>query len=146
MRVDVHARVRRVASRTAESGDDYIGSTRVRVLYTWRASHRTQRSRTSTIRENVDEYNEMWMIVGTWWTQADMAESWWRSGGLHAQRDCGPYRAKCLRTLCSYQEVSLCLVRQVTLRSSTFASSIVCLAKSHTSHHTTHLPKSGIRL
>ena len=39
----------------------------------------------------MDEYNEMWMIVGTWWTQADMAESWWRSGGLHAQRDCGPY-------------------------------------------------------
>ena len=31
------------------------------------------------------------MIVGTWWTQADMAESWWRSGSLHAQRDCGPY-------------------------------------------------------
>ena len=23
----------------------------------------------------MDEYNEMWMIVGTWWTQADMAES-----------------------------------------------------------------------
>ena len=39
----------------------------------------------------MDEYNEMWMIVGTWWTQADMAESWWRSGGLHAQWDCGPY-------------------------------------------------------
>ena len=39
----------------------------------------------------MDEYNETWMIVGTWWTQADMAESWWRSGGLHAQRDCGPY-------------------------------------------------------
>ena len=54
--------------------------------------------------------------------------------------------AKCLRTLCSHQEVSLCLVSQVTLRSSTFASSIVCLAKSHVSHHITHLPKSGIRL
>ena len=54
--------------------------------------------------------------------------------------------AKCLCTLCSYQEVSLCLVSQVTLRSSTFASSIVCLAKSHVSHHITHLPKSGVRL
>ena len=40
--------------------------------------------------------------------------------------------AKCLRTLCSYQEVSLCLVSQVTYRSSTFASSISCLAKSPT--------------
>ena len=54
--------------------------------------------------------------------------------------------AKCLRTLCSYQEVSLCLISQVTLRSSTFASSIACLAKSHASYHITHLPKSGVRL
>ena len=46
--------------------------------------------------------------------------------------------AKCLRTLCSYQEVSLCLVSQVTLRSSTFASSIVCLAKSHLRSTTSH--------
>ena len=49
-------------------------------------------------------------------------------------------------SLCLYQEVSLCLVSQVTLRSSTFASSIVCLAKSHVFHHITHLPKSGVRL
>ena len=48
-------------------------------------------------------------------------------------------RAKCLRTLCSYQEVSLCLVSQVTLRSSTFASSIVCLAKSHLRSTTSHI-------
>ena len=47
--------------------------------------------------------------------------------------------AKCLRTLCSYQEVSLCLVSQVTLRSSTFASSIVCLAKSHLRSTTPHI-------
>ena len=46
--------------------------------------------------------------------------------------------AKCLCVLCSHQEVSLCLVSQVTLRSSTLASSIVCLAKSHTFHHITH--------
>ena len=46
--------------------------------------------------------------------------------------------AKCLRTLCSYHKVSLCLVSQVTLRSSTFASSIEYLAKSHIvpPHHT----------
>ena len=49
--------------------------------------------------------------------------------------------AKCLRALCSYQEVSLCLVSQVTLRSSTFASSIDNLAKSHAFYHITHLPK-----
>ena len=42
--------------------------------------------------------------------------------------------------------VSLCLVSQVTLRSSTFASSIGYLAKSHTFHHIIHLPKSGVRL
>ena len=42
--------------------------------------------------------------------------------------------------------VSLCLVSQVTLRSSTFTSSIVCLAKSHVFHHIPHLPKSGVRL
>ena len=53
---------------------------------------------------------------------------------------------KCLRTLYSYQEVSLCLVSQVTLRSSTFASSIVYLAKSHVFRYITHLPKSGVRL
>ena len=54
--------------------------------------------------------------------------------------------AKCLRTLCSRQESSLCLVSRVTLRSSTFASSIVYLAKSHVSRYITHLPKSGVRL
>ena len=54
--------------------------------------------------------------------------------------------AKCLRTLCSYHGVSLCLVSQVTLRSSTFVSSIVRFAKSHTFHHIPHLPKSGVRL
>ena len=54
--------------------------------------------------------------------------------------------AKCLHTLCSYQAVSLCLVSQVTLRSSTVVSSIVCLAKSHAFHHIPHLPKSGVRL
>ena len=53
---------------------------------------------------------------------------------------------KCHHTLYSYQEVSLCVVSQVTLRSSTFASSIVCLAKSHVFHHIPHLPKSGVRL
>ena len=42
---------------------------------------------------------------------------------------------KCLRTLYSYPEVSLCLISQVTLRSSTFVSSIVYLAKSHVFHH-----------
>ena len=47
--------------------------------------------------------------------------------------------AKCLRTLCSYQEVSLCLISQVTLRSSTSASSIVCLAKSHLRSTTSHI-------
>ena len=46
--------------------------------------------------------------------------------------------AKCLRTLCSYHEVSLCLVSQVTSRSSTFASSIEYLAKSLAFHHITH--------
>ena len=46
--------------------------------------------------------------------------------------------AKCLCTLCSYQEVSLCLVSQVMLRSSTFASSIVCFAKSHLRSTTPH--------
>ena len=43
-------------------------------------------------------------------------------------------------------KVSLCLVSQVTLRSSTSASSIVCLAKSHTFRCITHLPKSGVWL
>ena len=42
--------------------------------------------------------------------------------------------------------VSLCLVSRVMLRSSTFASSIEYLAKSHLSHHIPHLPKSGVRL
>ena len=46
--------------------------------------------------------------------------------------------AKCLRTLCSYQELSLCLVSQVTLRSSTFASSIDHLL-SPTHSTTSHL-------
>ena len=40
--------------------------------------------------------------------------------------------------MCSCQEVSLCLVSQVTLRSSTSASSIDCLAKSHAFHHITY--------
>ena len=46
---------------------------------------------------------------------------------------------KCLRTLYSRPEVSLCLVSQVTLRSSTFASSIVYLAKSHLRSTTSHI-------
>ena len=54
--------------------------------------------------------------------------------------------AKCLHTLCSYQEVSLCLVSQVTLRSSTFVSSIDSLAKSHAFPTSHILPKSGIWL
>ena len=54
--------------------------------------------------------------------------------------------AKYLRVLCLYQEVSLCLVSQVTLRSSTLVSSIDPPAKSHVfpSHHI--LPKSGVQL
>ena len=47
--------------------------------------------------------------------------------------------AKCIRTLSSSQEVSLCLIGQVTLRSSTFASSIESLAKSHLRSTTSYI-------
>ena len=47
--------------------------------------------------------------------------------------------AKCLHALCSYQEVSLCLVSQVMLRSSTFASSIDKALLSPTSFTTSHI-------
>ena len=71
------------------------------------------------------EYNEMWMIVGTWWTQADMAESWWRSGGLHAQWDCGPYSRWHHEDAWKIMDAALYLFEAVATHSGTLAVRLI---------------------